>query len=232
MFASSNLLKINTDDPEIQRKGAVLQGLILVLTVLSLIRASIEIVQPTEITRAIAINQAITSLLFGLVCLWIVRSGRIRLAAHIFFSILNLIFFALLVTTTRNLFFPYLMLISVVAIATLDSVRASVLYSAVTLTAVSSFYVLSGAFPILALVEYVVTCLGISVVSWATANFLQNALRNSKLLASELLTQSNLLERRAQQLQFGAEVAEKGASSLVCLLMTSSHCSAVPPARQ
>ncbi|MCB8948969.1 MAG: GAF domain-containing protein [Ardenticatenaceae bacterium] len=214
MFASSNLLKINTDDPEIQRKGAVLQGLILVLTVLSLIRASIEIVQPTEITRAIAINQAITSLLFGLVCLWIVRSGRIRLAAHIFFSILNLIFFALLITTTRNLFFPYLMLISVVAIATLDSVRASVLYSAVTLTAVSSFYVLSGAFPILALVEYVVTCLGISVVSWATANFLQNALRNSKLLASELLTQSNLLERRAQQLQFGAEVAEKGASSL------------------
>lgn len=120
----------------------------------------------------------------------------------------------MLVTTTRNLFFPYLMLISVVAIATLDSVRASVLYSAVTLAAVSSFFLLSGTFALLNIVEYVVTCLGISVVSWATADYLQSALRNSKTLAGELLSQSSLLQRRAQQLQFSAEIAEKGSSSL------------------
>ncbi|MCA9901699.1 MAG: GAF domain-containing protein [Ardenticatenaceae bacterium] len=69
-------------------------------------------------------------------------------------------------------------------------------------------------FTLLSVVEFVVTCLGISFVAWTTAEYLQGALRNSKLLASELLTQNNRQERRAQQLQFSAEIAEKGSSSL------------------
>ncbi|MCA9916537.1 MAG: GAF domain-containing protein [Anaerolineales bacterium] len=214
MRASLNLLHIRTDDVEIQRKGALLQGLIVVLIGLSVIRATFEIFSPSQISVPVAIGQALTSLGFGFLCLWIVHRGHVRIAAHFFFGILNLIFFVLLVTTTRNLFFPYLMLVSVVAIATLDSVRASVLYSAITLVAVSSFFILSGMFSLLSVVEFVVTCLGISVVSWATARYLQSALRQSKLLASKLLNQGNLLERRAQQLQFSAEIAEKGSGSL------------------
>ena len=214
MLASLNLLKIKAEDVEERRKGALLQALVVVLIGLSVVRAIFEIFQPTQVSMATAVGQGITSVLFGLFCLWIIHTGRIRLAAHLFFAVLNLIFFVLLVTTTRNLFFPYLMLISVVAIATLDSVRASVLYSAVTLAAVSSFFLLSGTFALLNIVEYVVTCLGISVVSWATADYLQSALRNSKTLAGELLSQSSLLQRRAQQLQFSAEIAEKGSSSL------------------
>jgi GAF domain-containing protein len=214
MPASLNLLKINSEDVEERRKGALLQALVVVLIGLSVLRAIFEIFQPTQVSMATAVGQGISSVLFGLFCLWIIHKGRIRLAAHLFFAVLNLIFFVLLVTTTRNLFFPYLMLISVVAIATLDSVRASVLYSAVTLAAVSSFFLLSGTFALLNIVEYVVTCLGISVVAWATADYLQSALRNSKTLAGELLSQSSLLQRRAQQLQFSAELAEKGSSSL------------------
>ncbi|MEZ4590485.1 MAG: hypothetical protein R3D55_04990 [Chloroflexota bacterium] len=214
MLASLNLLKINTDDVETQRKGALLQGLVIVLIGLSVARAIFEMVTPTQISSTVALFQAITSLLFGLLCLGIIRMGRVRLAAHFFFLVLNLIFFVLLVTTTRNLFFPYLMLISVVAIATLDSVRASVIYSALTLASVSSFFILSNMFSLLSVVEFLVTCLGLSIVSWATAEYLQTALRNSKLLAGELLTQNNLQERRARQLQFSAEIAEKGSSSL------------------
>ena len=214
MFASLNLLKIHTDDVEVQRKGALLQALILVLIALSLFRSIFEIVRPVEISSQLAFFQVISSMLFGLVSLAIIRTGRIRLGAHFFFSILNLIFFVLLITTTRNLFFPYLMLISIVAIATMDSVRASVFYSALTLSSVSAFYILSATFSYLDIVAYVVTCLGISVVAWAMADYSQRALRNSKTLASELLTQSNLLERRAQQLQYSAEIAEKGSSSL------------------
>lgn len=214
MPASLNLLKINSEDVEERRKGALLQALVVVLIGLSVLRAIFEIFQPTQVSMATAVGQGISSVLFGLFCLWIIHKGRIRLAAHLFFAVLNLIFFVLLITTTRNLFFPYLMLISVVAIATLDSVRASVLYSAVTLAAVSSFFLLSGTFALLNIVEYVVTCLGISVVAWATADYLQSALRNSKTLAGELLSQSSLLQRRAQQLQFSAELAEKGSSSL------------------
>lgn len=212
MRASRNLLKIHTDNVENQRKGALLQGFVVVLTVLSLLQAAFE--SPAQITFVGTLYQAIATILFGIFCLWVIRSGRIRLAAHLFFGILNSIFFVLLIATSRNLFFPYLMLISIVAIATLDSVRASVMYSIVTLTAVSSFFILSPAFGLLNVVEYLVTCLGISVVSWATADYLQSALRNSKTLASELLGQSNLLQRRAQQLQFSAEIAEKGSSSL------------------
>lgn len=214
MLASLNLLKINSDDVETQRKGALLQGLVVVLIGLSVVRAIFELVSPSQISLQVAVFQAITSLLFGLLCLGIIRTGRIRLAAHFFFVILNLIFFVLLVTTARNLFFPYLMLISVVAIATLDSVRASVLYSALTLASVTSFFILSDMLPLLSVVEFLVTCLGLSIVSWATAEYLQNALRNSKVLAGELFSQNNLQERRAQQLQFSAEIAEKGSSSL------------------
>ncbi|MBK8901199.1 MAG: GAF domain-containing protein [Anaerolineaceae bacterium] len=214
MLASLNLLKIKSEDVEERRKGALLQALVGVLTALSIIRAVFEIFQPPQVAFQTAVSSALTPLIFGLICLWIVHIGRIRLAAHLFFGVLNLIFFILLVTTTRNLFFPYLMLISIVAIATLDSVRASVLYSAVTLATVSSFFLLSGTFALLNVVEYIVTCLGISVVAWTTADYLQSALRNSKTLAGELLTQSSLLQRRAQQLQFSAEMAEKGSSSL------------------
>ena len=214
MLASLNLLKIRTDDVETQRKGALLQGLIVALIGLSIVRAIFEIFQPAEITPQAAVGQIVTSTLFGLLCLWVLRSGNVRLAAHLFFAVLNTIFFFLLITTSSNLFFPYLMLISVVAIATLDSVRASVLYSVITLTAVTSFFILTDSFPLLAVVEFSVTCLGISIVAWATSDYLQTALRNSKTLAGELLNQSNLLQRRAQQLQFSAEIAEKGSSSL------------------
>ena len=214
MLASLKLFKINTEDEEIKRRGALLQGLIVVLIGLSVFRSIFEIFSPGEVTRQIAAFQAITSITFGLICLWVIRTGRVRLAAHLFFAVLNVIFFVLLITTTRNLFFPYLMLISIVAIATLDSVRASVIYSAITLTAVSSYYVLSTTFPILNVVEYLVTCIGISVVAWAAANYSEIALRNSKALAGEMMTQSNLLQRRARQLQYGAEIAEKGSNSL------------------
>ncbi|GJM40819.1 MAG: hypothetical protein DHS20C20_11010 [Ardenticatenaceae bacterium] len=214
MLASLNLLKINSDNADTLRKGALLQGLVTVLIGLSAIRAIFEFFNPSQITSIVAVYQLISALLFGLITFLIIRTGRVRFAAHFFFIVLNFIFFVLFITTTRNFFFPYLMLISVVAIATLDSVRASVLYSTLTLVAVISFFVLSDMFTLLSSVEFLVTCLGISVVAWASAEYLQGALRNSNLLANELMGQSNLLERRAQQLQFGAEIAEKGSSSL------------------
>ena len=214
MLGSLNLLKINADDVETKRKGTLLQLLVIALIGLSVVRAIIEVIEPTQITRQQGFVQAFTAILFGAVCLWVISRGKVRFAAHLFFSVLNFIFFALLVTTTRNLFFPYLMLTSIVAIATLDSVRASVLYSVITLTAVSAFYILSDAFQLLSVLEYLITCLSVSVVAWGTADYLQSALRGSKTLAGELLSQSNLLQRRAQQLQFSAEIAEKGSSSL------------------
>jgi GAF domain-containing protein len=214
MFAPLNLLKIHTDDVEVQRKGSLLQAMVFVLIGLSIFRSIIEIVRPQEISSIVAVFQLLSSILLGLVCLGIIRTGRVRLAAHFFFGILNFIFFILLITITRNLFFPYLMLISVVAIATMDSVRASVYYSVLTLSSVSAFFVLSSMFSYLDIAAFLVTCLSISVVAWATANYSQTALRNSKTLASELLGQSSLLQQRAKQLQFSAKLTEKGSSSL------------------
>lgn len=214
MLASLNLLKIHTDDADVRRKGSLLQALIIVLISLSIFRALFEIFRPTEISSQVAIFQVIASILYGLIGLVIIRTGRIQLAAHYFFGLLNLIFFVLLITTTRNLFFPYLMLISVVAIATMASVRASVFYSILTLSSVSAFYVLSATFSYLDIVAFIVTCLAISLAAWTTAGYSQTALRDSKTLANELFAQSNLLQQRAQQLQFSAEIAEKGSNSL------------------
>lgn len=214
MLASLNLLKIHSDDIEVQRKGSLLQAMVFVLIGLSIFRTVFEFFRPRETSFQFVIVQLITSILFGLLCLWIIRKGQIRLAAHFFFGILNFIFFVLLISTTRNLFFPYLMLISIVAIATLDSVRASVFYSVLTLSSISAFFVLSSMFSYLDILAFLITCLGISVVAWATANYSQIALQNSKTLANELLGKSSLLQHQAQQLQYSADIAEKGSRSL------------------
>lgn len=92
MLASLNLLKIKAEDVEERRKGALLQALVVVLIGLSVVRAIFEIFQPTQVSMATAVGQGITSVLFGLFCLWIIHTGRIRLAAHLFFAVLNLIF--------------------------------------------------------------------------------------------------------------------------------------------
>ncbi len=214
MRASQNLLKIDSDDVEIQRKGFLLQVLVVVLFSLGIFRVLFEIVTASYSNPQPLILQGISSFVFALICLFIIRSGRVRLAAHLFFAVLNLIFYILLITTSQNQFFPYLMLVSIVAIATLDSVRASVLYSILVLTSVSAYYVLSGIYSFLDIAGYLTTCLGISVATWATSGYSFTALRNSKTLANELLTQTNLLQRRARQLQYSAEIAEKGSNSL------------------
>ncbi|MCP4417586.1 MAG: GAF domain-containing protein [Chloroflexi bacterium] len=214
MLASLNFLKIDTDDVEVQRKGSLLQAMVGVLIGISLFRATFEIIRSQELFSLTILFQLLSPVFLGLLCLRIIHRGHVRLAAHFFFGILNLIFFFLLITTIQNSFFPYLMLISIVAIATLDSVRASVLYTALTLTIVSTFLITSAMFSNLDVLAYLATCLGISVVAWATANYLQTALRSSKTLTDELLQQSDLLQRRAQQLEFSAEIAEKGSSAL------------------
>ena len=216
MFAVRNLLKINTDDLEKQRTGSLLQGLVIAIVGISFLLSVFEIIQPrfNDPFSRVALFRSAGSLTFGIICLLLIRAGRIRVAAHFFFGMLSLTFFVLLLTTTRTLFFPYLMLISIVAIASVDSIRASVVYGALTLMGVSAFFILSEMFTLQDVSAYLVTCLSISVVAWTVAESSQKALQTSETLADELTNQSNLLERRARQLQFGAEIAEKGSSSL------------------
>lgn len=214
MLAIRNLLKINTDDLEKQRTGSLLQGLVIAIVGVSLLLSLFEIARFNDPLSRIALFRSAGSLTFGVICLLLIRAGRIRVAAHFFFGMLSLTFFVLLLTTTRTLFFPYLMLISIVAIASVDSIRASVVYGALTLAGVSAFFILSDMFTLQDVGAYVVTCLSISVVAWTVAEFSQKALQDSEALASELTNQSNLLQQRAKQLQFSAEIAEKGSSSL------------------
>ena len=69
MPVSLNLLKINSEDVEERRKGALLQALIVVLTTLSVTRNVFEIFQQPHVSLQTAVSPAVTSLLFGLICL-------------------------------------------------------------------------------------------------------------------------------------------------------------------
>jgi len=220
---------IKTNNTAVRQKGQLLQVIIILLTLLAVARALtlfLPIADNTFIRENMpppkqqALIQAIGAVLFAIICLAIVHSGRLRLAAHLFFTTLNLIFFMLLVGTTENTFFPYLMLVTVIAIATLDSVRASMIYASLIIAAVSVYYYLANAFDILDIAAYTITIMGVSLVAWVTADYLQSTVRTSQKLTQQL-------QKRAQRLQKSAQISQTSGASLELKQMLHSTCTLI-----
>jgi GAF domain-containing protein len=218
VFPLAQLLRINSDNAEIQKKGRLLQSLVLVLTLMGLARAAMA-PSPGILNLAdgflSSLAQGMVLLLVGLLSLLLARNGRLQPAAHLYFVTLNAIFFVSLITSQDMNSYPYLMLISVVAIAALDSVRASAIYAIAIVTAVLFFYSqATSEFTPGDVAAYILTATGISITTWITASDLQQALRASRELTQELQNKTGLLHKRAQQLQRSAEVGHISSVSL------------------
>lgn len=219
--ALADLLTIRTTDEEVRQKGQLVQILILLLTAVALVRITLSLTNMLRYGWSQPESYAFLATLFlaPLFCLGgllIVRNGRPTLAAHLLFIFLNTAIFLILLQADKPHSYPYLMLISIVAIATMASVKASITYAFLVIVPISGYYLVRQPTPdyLEDLANYVLVTLAISATAWITANRMQKWLRQSTSLAAQMETQTNQLERRAQQLQRSALVSQSTANIL------------------
>lgn len=217
----ANLLEIHTDDAEVRQKGELVQTLILLLTVVATFKIILDFISLlnngwAQKTGLSFIGELI---LVPLVCfggLWIVKNGRPTLAAHLIFIVFNTVIFLTLLQAEDPHSIPYLMLISVVAIATMASVRASVIYSGLVILSISAFFLISKPSPdyLDDIINYIFVALAISVTAWVTADRMQKWLHQSTKLTQQMEVQTSYLQHRAQQLQRSVTISQSTSSIL------------------
>jgi GAF domain-containing protein len=217
----ANLLTIDTEDEEIRQKGELVQTLILLLTAVAAAHIILSFInllreswpQPPTLYFLV---ELIAVPLLSLGALILVRSGRPALAAHIIFVSLNTIIFGALLQADEPHSLPYLMLISVVAIATMASIKASIFYAILVILSVSAYYLIWKPSPdyIEDLTYFILITLSISLTAWITADRMQKWLRASTKLSNQLEEQTHDLENRAQQLQRSASISQSTSNIL------------------
>lgn len=204
---------------ETRRLSRLVQMLIFILTGIEILRAFIywlsdQITAVQQPTTAVFLITLILLPLISGVALWFVRNGRAIIAAHFYLISFNtLILFLLLITDNFNVL-PYMLLVSSVAIAAFDSVRASIVYTFFTMASMIGYVLLFSDLPITAVIPFFLTHISVSLVTWLTANYLHQTLLRSDLLTVELKTQTEEAQRRAKQLQISAEVSQHSSQSL------------------
>ncbi len=204
------LWHISSEDVELRQRARLAQLIVGILSLAAFVRYLVTVWQavatpeafPSGFRLAVPIVQATAVLLFALICFYFLRKGRIRLAAHLFFAGFNTFTFIEFLTDVQPSPFPYLFLISIVAIAFIDSVRASMLHTGLTLAAVLAGAAVLGsaAFDVRYMATLVTLVSIISVSTWVTAVNLQDKTR--------------ILQRRARQLELSAKISQGAAEKL------------------
>lgn len=134
-------------------------------------------------------------LLLALVSFYRLQKGRLRSTAHFFFIGFNLAVFIEFLANTQPSPFPYLFLISIIAIAFVDSVRASVIYAGMSLAAVAVGTAMLGSetFDFLQFFILVAAFLIISLTAWLTAVTWQRQTDSLRHRANQLENDNNRL---------------------------------------
>ncbi|PID84994.1 MAG: hypothetical protein CSB13_10305 [Chloroflexi bacterium] len=211
----ANLLKIKTDNEEIRQKSRFAQIIILVLlgawvllTVIAFTNFINNPGKPTDSAYVLAV--LLLSPIVALGGLWLARNGRSALAAHLTFIYLNSAIFLYIVQANEPRSIPYLMLISIVAIATMVSIRASILYAILITISISSFYVYTLPHPdyIDAIINFILLTFSLGLIAWLTANRTQKWLREATQLSRQMAAQTDQLQTRNQHLQQSAAVGQ------------------------
>lgn len=215
-----SLLKIESANPEVQRRGRLLQILMGSLTLLGLGQSIVAPAVPADLPIQLSI-QTVTSLLVILICLRLIHNGRLRPAIHTFFFFQTITQFIYLVSGAPSAAFAYLMLVNLVAIAILDSVTLSLLYSLPVILGVILYAARSEDVGNTFLLEYALNGLALGFTTWLTAYFLRRTTQEAVELSHSLQQQTKLLEsrnevirRRAGQLRTSAEIGQIAGASL------------------
>ncbi len=222
-------LQIRTDDENTLRKGRLLQSLVLLLTLMSLVRFFLDIrliVTDSSANILPYFFQLLGTLLFAILCLYLIHIGRVVETAHVFAIILITTFFLLLVTQfPEETGLPYMMLIPVMVIATLDNVRASIIYALVTIGVIGVYTAVTPTYTLLNFAFFTLVTLGISLTTWLIVVDLQRAVQHTNLLVGESQQKTELLQHRARQLQSSAQFGQRTGlgSDLNQLLRETAH---------
>ncbi|MBK8984694.1 MAG: GAF domain-containing protein [Chloroflexi bacterium] len=218
--AFARWLAVQSDDETIIQKGRLTQNIIIALTAVSLLSALANLSRHLAANNAVSLLPALAELLitplFALSALYIVRRGQPVWAAHFFFIVLNTIFFIQFVASGNITTLPYLMLISVLGIATIDSVRSSMVYTALIIASMSAYYLFAdnAIYTLTDLLAYVLTTLSIGFTAWVSASAMRRSLRTANQLAAEQKKQTDFVQRRAQQLQRVTAVSQTASALL------------------
>lgn len=217
--ALARLLSAPANDEETNQKGVLIQAIVFLLGGAALLTAVFTIIrsvtQPDNIPTSL-LYPGFLLLLPAAGSIWLARRGQPQLAAHLFFIPLNLAVLALAPTTASGALWLYLLLISVVAIPFTVSARAGLGYTAVIILASLTLFLLNQlpTFTLAALFIYLVITLGLSLTAGLSAHALRQARHAFTNLVHEQKAQTNLLQRRAQQLQRSAAVSQAASATL------------------
>jgi GAF domain-containing protein len=216
-----DLLTIRTTDEETRQKGQLVQTLIFLLTAVAalyIIYSFISLLSNgwTQAEGLFFIGELLIVPTLSVGSLLIVRNGRPTYAAHLIFITLNTVIFLVLTQSDEPHSLPYLMLISVVAIATMASVKASIVYAILVILSISAYYLIQKPSHnyITDLINYILIALAISITAWITASRMQKWLRESTKLSQQMEEQAVHLAHRAQQLQRSATISQSTSNIL------------------
>lgn len=208
-MATSNFFRwlatINSDDPQLKRKGHLLQIIVLFSIAINLSQIVVYLNTPLldDGQRQIAYVRMGLNLLLALVALFIIRRGYPVLAAHLFFVVFNAAIFRLILENpSQATIFVVMLLAPVIGISLLSRVKASIPYFFVPL-GLALFYLPAVQQPYL-LPTWVI--LVATAITWFFAINLQSSATHAAQLTQELQQTTTDLQRRIQQMQIVTEV--------------------------
>ncbi|MCI0580757.1 MAG: GAF domain-containing protein [Chloroflexi bacterium] len=215
----TRLLQINADDPEVRLRGRVLQALIISLLLIAVFETISGVITAIEENRPVTetlilLAQGLFFLLASVLSWWFLRQGRLLIAGHCLLVALDVTFVSLLSLTNADRVFPYLLLISVLVAAALDSVRASAIYLLAAFAAVTAYTLWDTPSPEFSLRSFVLTSLSVAIAVWFFTYSLQRALARSKALAAELEITAEGFRRQAEHLELVVAVGQSASASL------------------
>lgn len=217
MHMIQKYLPIRSEDPLLVQRGRQLQWLILLLLVLGYAGSLLPSAFPTLLPSGVPIpaGQIILMLvLLTALCgfsIWLTATGRVSLAAHLFFSGSILLLMGQLSATPHLIeHFSYLLLFSIVGIAIFDSVRSSILYAVLYLGLMALVLAVTSR----AFLPFLIVSLAVSATAWLSAHTLQSGLRESHRLTKQLERDAAHMARRMSRLHLTVEVGQVAAASL------------------
>jgi GAF domain-containing protein len=212
-------LEIQSDDPRLVRQSHLLQILIALTTIASLrgghqAYTALQLGEPTFLNYVVFAAQLGGSILFAVITFGLLHRGRFLPAVHLFFITLNAVLISLLFSYGNIFVFPYLLLISVVSIAALQSIRASALYFVVIISIVTLYLVNNDPEGINKAIEFGGVALFLVAPAWIFANDLRLSRDRANRLAGDLEISVASYAERTEQLQDIVEIGRIATASL------------------
>ncbi|MCA9937470.1 MAG: GAF domain-containing protein [Anaerolineales bacterium] len=228
------LLTIYTDDPQTQQDGRLLQTLIIFLllptTLAFFLRAVVALIERLTAARfdmglplATVALTYLYNLTITVICLWLIRRGRLMPALHLYFSALDLILLAILLATGGQQLLPLfsLALLPIFGTSLLGGFRHSLPYAAFSLIIIPLVLTAAGQSSL----EHIITNLVLILAIWTYSERLNHNVRDLRELTQDVQTladtlqqrvdeQTASLQRRAEQLRRSVEVGRAASASL------------------